>query len=87
MTRKALLAALIFSCAGCSWTDMSNYDATVKTNQQTYEINNKHGALLTIKQPDGTEIVADDRGLPEGQGIFGQLVDYATVRAASETTE
>jgi hypothetical protein len=72
--------------SGCAMTDnLATYNATVSTpNGGEYAVHNKHGSLLTLKQPDGTEITADDRGHPAEQGMFGKLVDYATIQAASD---
>ena len=70
---------------GCAMTDnLSTYDAVVSTDSQTYRVHNKHGSLLTLKQPDGTEITADDRGHPQGQSTFGKLIDFATLKAVSD---
>lgn len=33
--------------------NLSTYDAVVSTDSATYRVHNKHGSLLTLKQPDG----------------------------------
>lgn len=86
---RTLLLILCLLLSGCAITDnLATYDAAISTpSGGQYTVHNKHGSLLVVEEVDGTKITADDRGLPQAQGTFDKLIDFATVQAAGKVGE
>lgn len=71
--RGAVVALTLWALvAGCS--RLQSYSASLSSPAGQYDIVNKRGALLTLKHPDGTEIVADDRGHARPKGAIESVL-------------
>ena len=80
---KALILLAVLLLSGCGVRNkLESYESTITTPKATYTVKNKRGAIIQLREPDGTQIVADDSGHPPGKSILGQLV--ATIKAASD---
>lgn len=82
---RVALALVLVVLSGCSAARMGNYEARLKGHDGTdYQVFNQRGALLRFELPDGTKIIADDRGHPESPGLIKDVLTIWAVGKAAE---
>jgi ABC-type uncharacterized transport system auxiliary subunit len=87
--RALKLAIIAIVLSGCSLSNrMNNYEARLKTDDGTdWQIFNKRGALLRIERPDGTKIVADDRGYQEPPSLLREAFNLWALKSIGQAVE